>query len=126
MTVSSTIKSIYTLLLPSLVSTFSAHEYEDQGCQRANSSFPSVYSDFVSSRLHFVLHELWTHCTYKWRKWQTNLCIIFFLTTFFYNVGPLGLTGREPARQTNEPSLNPSRDATVHPVYETFNVMCVV
>ncbi len=40
--------------------------------------------------------------------------------------GPLGLMGREPARQTSEPGSNTSWDATVHPVCETFNVMHVV
>ncbi len=40
--------------------------------------------------------------------------------------GPLGLMGREPGRQTSEPGSNPSWDATVHPVCETFNVMHVV
>ncbi len=41
--------------------------------------------------------------------------------------GFLGLNkGREPARQTGEPGSNPSWDATVHPVFETFNVMRVV
>ncbi len=40
--------------------------------------------------------------------------------------GPLGLMGREPARQTSELGSNPSWDATVHPVWETFNVMHVV
>ncbi len=39
--------------------------------------------------------------------------------------GPLGLKGGEPARQTNEPGSNPSWDATVHLVCETFNVMHV-
>ncbi len=39
---------------------------------------------------------------------------------------PLGLMGREPARQTSEPGSNTSWDTTVHPVYETFNVMHVV
>ncbi len=37
----------------------------------------------------------------------------------------LGLMGREPARPTSKPSSNPSWDATVHPVCETFDVMCV-
>ncbi len=37
--------------------------------------------------------------------------------------GLLGLMGRELARQTGEPGSNPSRDATVHTVCETFNVM---
>ncbi len=40
--------------------------------------------------------------------------------------GSLGLVGREPARQTSEPGLNPSWDTMVHPVCETFNVMRVV
>ncbi len=40
--------------------------------------------------------------------------------------GPLGLMGIEPARQTSEPGSNPSWDATVHLVCETFNVMHVV
>ncbi len=40
--------------------------------------------------------------------------------------GPLGLMGREPAHQNSEPGSNPSWDATVHPVCETFNVMHVV
>ncbi len=40
--------------------------------------------------------------------------------------GPLGLMGREPDHQTSEPGSNPSWDATVHPVCETFNVMHVV
>ncbi len=40
--------------------------------------------------------------------------------------GLLGLMGREPARQTSEPGSNPNWDATVHPVYEIFNVMRVV
>ncbi len=40
--------------------------------------------------------------------------------------GPLGLMGTELARQTSEPGSNPSWDATVHPVCETFNVMHVV
>ncbi len=40
--------------------------------------------------------------------------------------GLLGLMGREPARQTSEPGSNPSWNATVHPVCETFNVMHVV
>ncbi len=39
--------------------------------------------------------------------------------------GPLGLLGRESARQTSEPGSNPSWDATVHPVCETYNVMRV-
>ncbi len=34
--------------------------------------------------------------------------------------------GREPGRQTSEHSLNPSWDATVHPVCETFNVVHVI
>ncbi len=38
----------------------------------------------------------------------------------------LGLMGRELARQTSEPGSNPSCDAMVHPVCETFNVMHVV
>ncbi len=37
-----------------------------------------------------------------------------------------GLMGSEPARQTSEPGSNPSWDAAVHPVCETFNVMHVV
>ncbi len=38
----------------------------------------------------------------------------------------LGLAGRELARQTSEPSSNPSWDATVHPVCETFNLIRVI
>ncbi len=46
---------------------------------------------------------------------------------FRYSIaGPLGLMGREPARQNSEPGSNPSCDATGHPVCETFNVMRVV
>ncbi len=40
-----------------------------------------------------------------------------------YNAGPLGLMGRNVARQTSEPGSNPSWDNTVHPVCETFNIM---
>ncbi len=43
-----------------------------------------------------------------------------------YIVDPLGLVGRGPARQTSETGSNPSWGATVHPVYETFNVMRVI
>ncbi len=42
------------------------------------------------------------------------------------SAGPLGLLGRESARQTSEPGSNPRWDAMVHPVYEIFNVMRVV
>ncbi len=40
--------------------------------------------------------------------------------------GPLGLMGRELARQTSEPGSNLSWNALVHPVCKTFNGMCVV
>ncbi len=40
--------------------------------------------------------------------------------------GQLGLMGRELAHQTSKPVSNPSWDATVHSVCETFNVMHVV
>ncbi len=43
-----------------------------------------------------------------------------------YSAGPLGLMGRELARQTSEPDSNPSWNATGHPVCETFNVVRVV
>ncbi len=43
-----------------------------------------------------------------------------------HRAGPLDLMGREPARQTSEPGSNPSWDATVHSVCETFNVMHAV
>ncbi len=39
---------------------------------------------------------------------------------------PLGLMRREPACQTSKPGSNPSWDAMVHPVCETFNEMLVV
>ncbi len=53
---------------------------------------------------------------------------VHFLDEWYYlaKAGPLGLMVREPACQTSESSSNPSWDATVHPVCETFNVMCVV
>ncbi len=56
----------------------------------------------------------------------------YYITALRYGLtlhvcaSPLGLMGREPARQTSEPSSNPNWDATVHPVCETFNVMRVV
>ncbi len=54
------------------------------------------------------------------------LVILIQVQTFDPYVGPLGLMGGEPARQTSEPGSNPSWDATVHPVCKTFNVMHVV
>ncbi len=43
-----------------------------------------------------------------------------FSTHFGKNkAGPHGLMGRELACQTSEPGLNPSWDATVHPVCKT-------
>ncbi len=39
---------------------------------------------------------------------------------------PAWLMGREPARHISVLSSNPSWDATVHPLCETFNVMRVV
>ncbi len=42
------------------------------------------------------------------------------------SAGPLGLMGREPARQTSELASNPSWNATVYPLCEIFNVMRVL
>ncbi len=58
------------------------------------------------------------------RHWRCLVTILLLINTA--SAGPLGLMGREPARQTSEPGSNPSWDATVHPVCETFNVMHVV
>ncbi len=37
---------------------------------------------------------------------------------------PLDLVGRKSVRQTSKPSSNTSWDVAVHPVFETFDVMC--
>ncbi len=50
----------------------------------------------------------------------------FAISASTVEAGPLGLMGRELARQTSEPGSNPSWDAAVHLVCETFNVMHVV
>ncbi len=47
----------------------------------------------------------------------TNFQEVLEVLNVCCNVGaasPLGLMGREPARQTSEPGSNSSRDATVH------------
>ncbi len=60
----------------------------------------------------------------SWVQWDvTRDCGTLLLVLF---AGPLGLMGREQARQTSKPSSNPSWDATGHPVCETFIVVHVV
>ncbi len=54
------------------------------------------------------------------------MALSFIVEVWVLGAGPLGSMGREPARQTSEPGSNPSWDAMVHPVCETFNVMHVV
>ncbi len=61
---------------------------------------------------------VWTQLYDVW-KWGNRL-------TLKLNASLLGLMGREPAHQTSEPGSNPSWDAMVHPVCETFSVMRVV
>ncbi len=66
---------------------------------------------------------------YRIQPWKGNEIKVyknFIHISSLILAGPLGLMGRQLARQTSEPSSNPSGDATVHSVCEIFNVMCVV
>ncbi len=65
-----------------------------------------AHSTYIRNRKERMLYRVWI-ARKSSRVW-TTLCYIPI-------AGPLGVMGRELARQTSKPSSNPSWDATVHP-----------